>query len=157
MYDFIYYQARDVMTTSLVTIDETTSIKEAADLLAEHDFNCLPVVDEAGRLIGMVTKLDVLKSFRFTDKLKIPPYNVIMIRDVSEVMTRDIAVVEPETPLTRVLEDMIDHRFKGLPVVEGEVLVGIVSREDVLEALRRSARGLPPDRLVVAAEACMEA
>jgi CBS domain-containing protein len=65
---------------------------------------------------------------------------------VSSVMRRDLAVVQPRTPLTRVLEKMVDTRNKSFPVVDphGERLVGVVSREDVMRALRRATGGAAP-------------
>jgi CBS domain-containing protein len=56
-------------------------------------------------------------------------------------MTRDVATVTPRMPLTRLLQRMLDTRNKSFPVVDGARLVGVVAREDVLQALRRAAAG----------------
>ncbi len=147
MYDFIYYQVRDVMVSNPVTVTRDTLLSEAEAIFARNDFNGLPVVDESGRLAGIVTKLDILKAFVFTGKLKVPPYDAIMAQKVSRVMTENLRSVEAETPLTRVLNKMIETGHKSFPVVQGEMVVGIVAREDVLKALRWAAEGQPPARL----------
>lgn len=106
-----------------------------------RDFNSLPVVGPGGELRGVVTKLDLLKAFRFTDDHMFPPYEEIMARPVHEVMVSDVSTVTPRTPLTRVLETLVRLRTKSLPVVEDGVVVGMIAREDVLQALRRAVGG----------------
>ena len=146
MYDFIYYQVRDVMTSRPVTVTKDVTLSYVETVLEEHDFNGLPVVDESHKIIGMMTKLDLLKSFAFTEKSKIPHYDVIMGASISQVMTKEPHVVSPETPLTRVLHHMIETGHKSFPVVENDRLVGIVAREDIIRALRQAAQGQGPDR-----------
>jgi CBS domain-containing protein len=140
MYEFLDYRVCDAMTVNAVTVKESTTLAEAEALFEEHDFNALPVVD-GKRLLGVVTKLDLLKAFRFTDESMFPPYEQIMARPVSHVMTRDVVTVNPRTPLTRVLEKMVDLRTKSLPVTAGDELVGVIAREDLLRALRRAVSG----------------
>ena len=141
MYEFIYYQVRDVMTSDPIAVDKHVTLSEVEAIFEEHDFNGLPVVDENHRLIGMMTKLDLLKAFAFTEKSKIPHYDVMMDQEISQVMTKDPRVVYPETPLTRVLQDMIDTGHKSFPVVEDDRVTGIVAREDIIRALRQAAQG----------------
>lgn len=148
MYEFVHYQVRDVMTPGPVTVAPETTLLEAQAVFDKNDFNGLPVVDKAEGLLGMVTKLDLLKAFMFKMDAIIPHYDEIISRPVSSVMTRDLIHVDPDTPLTRVLEKMAIKGFKSLPVVEENRVVGMVSREDVLRALRRAAQGLPPERMV---------
>ena len=147
MYDFIHYQARDVMTSNPVTVTKNATIEEAEAIFEENDFNGLPVIDENGALIGMVTKLDLLKAFVFTETFKVPAYGQIISRPISTVMTEEIDFVDPERPLTRVLNRMIRSKYKSLPVVEDGKVVGMIAREDVLRALRRAAKGQLPARL----------
>jgi CBS domain-containing protein len=145
MYEFAFYRVEDVMTTHPMTVYGDVSRSEAEAIFEEHDFNGLPVVEQDGRLLGMVTKLDLLKAFIFTDKTVIPPYPTLMNPRVTQVMTRASEMVRTDTPLTRVLQKMVETRHKSFPVVESDRLVGIVAREDVLRALRRAALGrLPP-------------
>jgi CBS domain-containing protein len=146
MYEFTHYEVRDVMTSRVVTIGAETSLGEVESIFETHDFNGLPVVDDARHLLGMVTKLDVLKAFAFSKGQMVPRYDEIMKSRATLGMSECPRVVSPETPLTRVLQDMVDTRHKSFPVTDGNRLVGIVAREDILGALRASALGLLPDR-----------
>lgn len=146
MYEFVYYQVRDVMTLNPMTVGEDVSIAYAEKIFEEHDFNGLPVVDGENRLVGMVTKLDLMKAFAFIKRIKTPHYDTIMSQGVSQMMARNPHVFTPDTPLTRVLHKMIETGHKSFPVVDDDRVVGIVAREDVLKALRRASTGVPPDR-----------
>jgi CBS domain-containing protein len=106
------------------------------------------VVESDGRLVGMVTKLDVLKAFVFTSETLLPRYQDIMSRSIESVMTVSPHLVEPKLPLTGVITLMLETRHKSFPVVSDGRLVGVIAREDLLRALRHSAQGKPPDRLL---------
>ncbi|MBI2963536.1 MAG: CBS domain-containing protein [Deltaproteobacteria bacterium] len=140
MHRFLELHVEDFMTRSVVTISPAATIAEAQRLFVEHDFNCLPVVRD-GKLVGVLTKLDLLKAFRFRMTHVVPPYASIVAEPVRTVMTEDPATVRPDAPLTRVLEKMVNTRFRSFPVVLGDELVGIISREDVMRGLLSVARG----------------
>lgn len=144
MYEFLEYRACDAMTSEPVTIAPQTTLGEAEAIFEKHDFNALPVVGPSRELLGLVTKLDLLKAFRFTEDHMFPPYEEIMQRAAESVMSRDVATVAPRTPLTRVLQKMLDTRNKSFPVVRGDELEGVIAREDVLAALRRAVQGERP-------------
>ncbi len=149
MYEFIYYQVRDVMQPDPITVGPEVSLALVAAAFEKYDFNGIPVVDREQRLLGMITKLDLLKAFVFRGDQKVPPYETIMTQEVSEVMTRDPQVFFPESPLTRVLQKMVQTWHKSFPVVVANLLVGIVTREDILRALQRAARcELPSHKLL---------
>ena len=148
MYEFMYYQVRDVMTSDPIAVDKHVTLSDVEAIFEVHDFNGLPVVDKSHRLIGLISKLDLLKAFAFTEKSKIPHYNAIMDQKISKVMTKDPRVVYPETPLTRVLQHMIDTRHKSFTVVENDCVVGIVAREDIIRALRKAGQAEIPARLI---------
>ena len=90
--------------------------------------------------MGIVSKFDHLSSFIFTPAHMMPRYDDLMKRTVGDVMTSDFIYVGEHTRLTRVLQLMVDHRLRSMPVIDGEqTLVGMISRADVLRALQRSA------------------
>jgi CBS domain-containing protein len=145
MYEFLRYRVRHAMTVAPVTVSPGARLHEVEALFERHQFNTLPIVDEARRLIAIVTKLDLLKAFVFTPESIVPHYDEIMQRPVEEVMTREPVTVEPELPLTHVLDLMVTTRDKSFPVVQDGRVIGIIAREDVLGALRRAASGKGPE------------
>ena len=144
MYEFLEYRVRDAMTLAPVTIAPETSLEEAERRFEDHDFNCLPVVDQDGRLVGVLTKLDVLQAFAFDTSRILPPYDDIMRQAASLFMTPSPITFDSDTPLTRVLETMLKTRCKSFPVVDGGRLTGVIAREDVLRALRCAVAGRRP-------------
>jgi CBS domain-containing protein len=146
MYEFLKYEVRDAMTADPIAIGPHTRLREAEQLFERHQFNGLPVVDDQRHLIGILTKLDLLKAFSFDAQAMIPPYNAIMEQIAAAVMTSNPVRVEPNLPLSRLLQKLVDTGAKSLPVVENGRLVGIISRKDVMKALRRAAvdREIPP-------------
>ncbi len=144
MYEFLEYRVKDVMTREAITIGPQTPLEEAQAIFEEHDFDALPVLDREGRLVGVLAKLDLCRAFGFSSESKIPRYQEILARPAESVMTRSPVEVDPEMRLTRVLEMMIDTRYKSFPVAEDGRLAGVIAREDVLRAVRRAAAGQLP-------------
>jgi len=144
MYEFLDYLVSDVMSKP-TTVGPDATLAEVEQILEQTGFNGLPVV-RGDELIGFVTSLDLLQAFGFTPDAILPPYDEIMRRPVSDVMSKHPAVVQPTMHLTRVLQKMVDTRNKSFPVVDpkGNRLVGMIAREDVMQALRRAAAGERP-------------
>jgi CBS domain-containing protein len=138
MYEFLQYHVVDFMSRNGVVVGRHTPLEEAERLFARHDFNMIPVVD-GSRLVGVLTKLDFLKAFAFGKGRLLPHYTEILRHEVESVMTTDPITVSSDTPLTRVLEKIVETRYRSFPVVDGGVLVGVISREDVVTALRKAA------------------
>lgn len=138
MYEFLRYTVKDAMTTSPITVSSSTALQELEDIFEAHDFNGVPVVDEDNLLLGMMTKFDLLKAFIFTPDAVVPHYAQIMEQPVETVMTVNPETVMPDLPLSRLLQQLVARQVKSFPVVEKGVLVGIISREDVLRALQRA-------------------
>ena len=104
------------------------------------DFNTYPV-EEDGQIVGIVTKFDMLKCFAFTPNRMLPRYADLMNRTVADVMTSEFIYVRPDTKLTRVLQLMVVHRIRSVPVIGGDSrLAGIIAREDILKALAVAAQ-----------------
>jgi CBS domain-containing protein/uncharacterized protein (DUF2267 family) len=138
MFEFLEYRADDFMTFPVVTIDSRTTLAKAQEIFDENEFNCIPVVEE-GRLVGVLTKLDLLKAFGFERRSDVQSYPQMLRQQVSAVMTREPTTVRSHTPLTAVIRMMADTRFKSFPVMMGEEVVGIISRKDVVRALKCAA------------------
>ena len=138
MYRFLEQTAGHYMTRNVTTVGRDLTIREANDMFERDDFNSYPV-QEDGQVVGIVTKFDLLKCFAFTQSQILPRYSELMKRTVGDVMTSDFIYVRPETRLTRVLQLMVEHRLRSIPVIDGDKLAGIIAREDILKALAETA------------------
>jgi CBS domain-containing protein len=128
------------MTRDVKTVTRELAVREVNDMFERDDFNSYPV-EEDGQMVGIVTKFDLLKCFAFTPNQMVPRYADLMNRTVADVMTSDFIYVRSDTRLTRVLQLMVQHRIRSIPVIDADHrLAGIVSRKDVLKALAVTAR-----------------
>lgn len=145
-------KARDIMTKDVVTVTPDTDITQAAKLLLDNHFNGLPVVDDKGRLIGIICQDDLIVQqkrlplpslFTFFDGL-IPltsykslekEVDKIIASRVSQAMTPDPLTIGPEASLEDIATLMVNNNIHTLPVLEGGRLVGIIGKEDVLRTL----------------------
>jgi CBS domain-containing protein len=138
LYKFLEQTAADYMTREPKTVSRDVTMAELCERFDKEDFNTYPVVDGA-QVVGMVSKFDLLSCFVFTPARMLPRYEDLMQKTTADVMTAEFIYAVPETRLTRVLELMVGHRLRSIPVLEGERLAGIISREDVMRALRDCA------------------
>jgi CBS domain-containing protein len=135
--NFIDQVVEDYMTRNVRTIRRDLTLRELDGLFEKDDFNTYPV-EENGQVVGLVSKFDHLACFVFTPAHMMPRYDDLMRRTVADIMISEFVYVAPDTRLTRVLQLMVDHRIRSLPVIDsGQRLAGIISREDVMRALRR--------------------
>ena len=137
MRGFIGLTVSDAMTRPVTTLAPDATVGDLEDLFERYDYNSFPVVDN-GRLVGIVTKFDFLRNFIFTTESVLPHYDDLMQRQIGTIMRREVTTVAADTPLTRVLQMMVDLSSKSFPVVSDGRVIGIISREDIIRALRRS-------------------
>ena len=138
-------RASDVMTRSVVTINQRASTAEAVELMVARAVSGLPVLDDHGGLVGILTAGDLVRRARLSDELRIGwwkkalfgPWHIAREyvrchnRSVGSVMTREILCIEEDTPLARVAATFEEGQVKRLPVVKEGKVVGIVSRSDL--------------------------
>jgi CBS-domain-containing membrane protein len=137
LYSFLEQIVADCMTRDVKTVTRSVTLRELGDLFEKDDFNAYPV-DENAQVLGVVSKFDYLSCFVFTPAHMMPRYDDLMKRTVADVMTSEFIYVGGDTKLTRVLQLMVDHRLRSMPVIDGDQrLVGMISREDVMRALQR--------------------
>lgn len=128
----------DWMTEGVLAVETFDSIAIARQLMAKHRVNQLPVLDD-GNLVGIVTDRDIRDAYptslmidrteeidRFAEKVT-----------VEAVMTHDVFIVRPETPLMTAVGLLRRHRIGSLPVVKNKNLVGIITRSDILDFVLR--------------------
>ena len=143
MYEFLQETVPDFMTRTVRSVTPETTVADLYRLFAADGFEAYPVVRD-DTLVGMVSKLDALKPFAFTEDQLVPHYKDGMATTVDEIMSAGVVAVESETHLQRVLELMIKHRIKSLPVVdEWKNLLGIIAREDIMRAMALSVLQYP--------------
>ncbi|MFZ2100032.1 MAG: CBS domain-containing protein [Oricola sp.] len=142
-------QAKDIMTTTVVTVRPDASIAEIAHLLLERRISAVPVVDSAGRLLGIVSEGDLMRrpesgtgrhpswwlSLIASPDERAMAYVKAHGRHARDAMTRDVISVSEEASLEDVAELLEKHRIKRVPVLRDSKLCGIVSRADLLHGL----------------------
>jgi CBS-domain-containing membrane protein len=139
MLRFLEAAAGEYMTRTVKTVTRDTTMRELQEMFENVDFNAFPVC-ENGDTVGLVSKFDFLKRFAFTPARMVPGYDELMAQTVADVMTPEFIYVDAATKLTRVLQLMVVHRMKSIPVLNADQrLVGIIAREDVMRSLARDA------------------
>jgi CBS domain-containing protein len=140
MYGFVECTAKQFMTRSVITVSRQTTMRELAALFERHDFNAFPVMED-GKLVGIISKFDFLRAFAFTTSQVVPHYNELMSLPAAEVMTEAVVHIDPKSPLTRVLQLMVNVKTRSFPVVSADgQLQGVISREDVMRALKETTQ-----------------
>ena len=141
MYQFLEQTVAGHMTRTVTTVTRGLGMRELGSMFGRDDFNAYPVEDD-GQMVGLVTKFDFLKCFAFTPIQLVPRYDDLMKRTVADVMTSEFIYVRSDTRLTRVLQLMVEHRFRSFPVIDSvHRLEGMIARGDILRALETCAGG----------------
>lgn len=138
-----------VMSKPVITVAPDAPVKEAAQLLVEHAISALPVVDQTGELVGIVSEADLIpletRPDPRTQATPIPPTAGSAPRRVADVMTRKVITISTDSELSQAARLMIDADVKRLPVMEGRRVVGIVSRRDLVKVIARSDEDVEAD------------
>ncbi|MFP4347631.1 MAG: CBS domain-containing protein [Thermodesulfobacteriota bacterium] len=145
-------KVKEIMTREVLTVTPDTEITQATKLLIDNRINGLPVVDEEGKIKGILCQSDLIAQqkklplpsfFTFLDGF-IPMTSMkqlekqiqkVSATTVAQAMTPNPVTVDPETSINNVAALMVDKNYHTLPVVEGGKLVGIVGKEDILRTL----------------------
>ena len=132
-------QVRDLMSRPVRTLERNDMLSIADSVMRNERIRHLPILDDAGRLVGIVSQRDL-----FLNALVRALGHGSMARDrslrsivVKEVMTEDVVTTTPETPITAAAQMMVDRKIGCLPVVEGNTLVGILSESDIVSSVAR--------------------
>ncbi len=151
---------RDVMSKDPITLKPTATLREAAITLADESVGGCPVVDDDGRIIGMLSEVDILDALKTQHKelrMLMPPeitfgisfveiikerealaaFKEVESRLVKDIMTKEVHAVGPNDSVERAIRLMVQHKIHRIPVVQGDRLVGILTRGDVLRGFFR--------------------
>lgn len=157
-------RARDVMSTSVISVTPDTSVSDVAGLLLEHRISAVPVVDNAGNIVGILSEGDLLRRSEVGTARKWSNWlQMVLDRNMtdadfvkthgtlaSDVMSSDVVTVGPDEELVDIAALLERRGIKRVPVVDNGRLVGIVSRANLLHGL--VARGVPKTAEVVTDE-----
>jgi CBS domain-containing protein len=141
--------AKDVMTTAILTVTPETDVGEIARTMLDAHISAIPVIAADGSLVGIVSEGDLIHRAEAETRRR-PSWWLRLLatpeepaerylrefgRRASDVMTRDVITVEPDTPLTEIAAMLEKYHIKRVPVLEGDRLVGIVSRANLLRGV----------------------
>src|SRR4051812_32007867 len=152
-----HMRAHQIMTRSVITIAPGATILEAAKTMLQHRVSGLPVVDAAGKLVGIVSEGDFIRRSEIGTQRKRGRWLKFLLgagaaatdyvhehgRKVSEVMTSEPITVTEDATLEEIVNAMETNGVKRLPVMKGDKLVGIVSRANLLQAVAGPPRAKP--------------
>ena len=113
-------------SSNVYTVGPDRSLREAVDLLAEHNIGALIVVDEPGRPIGIISERDIIREAAQSE--------TVFAQPVSRVMTKDLITASPEDDLETVLQTMTANHCRHLPIMDRERLIAVLSIGDVVKA-----------------------
>jgi CBS domain-containing protein len=151
-------KASDIMTRRIISVHPEDSILQAARLMLQNRISGLPVVDDQGKLVGLVSEGDLLRRIETGTQRKRPGWLEFLVgpgelaqeyvrssgRKIEEVMTRELYTVSEEAPLGEIVQMMERRRIKRVPVLRDGKLVGIVSRGNLLHAFATVAHEVKP-------------
>lgn len=120
--------ARDIMTDTVIVTRGDAIVTDVIKLLLRWHISGLPVVDDEGNLVGIITEHDLMNFAISGDAAD---------TRVSEVMTTKVEKYSPDTLVVEVINSFASHRIRRVPVVENGKVVGIISRRDILREMDR--------------------
>ncbi|SCB51322.1 CBS domain-containing protein [Rhizobium lusitanum] len=140
-------QAKDIMTRNVITATPRMNVRNAALLMRANDISGLPIIDDDGKVCGMLTEGDLMRRFgnncasavngtlKHEDQHGLNAYIQMYGWSVGEAMSHDVISVTPDTDVGRIGGLMLSHKIKRVPVINDHRLVGIVSRSDLLNLI----------------------
>jgi CBS domain-containing protein len=149
-------KARDVMISPVITVKPYSSVREVAKIFLERRISAVPVVDDQGKLVGIVSEGDLMhraeagterrRSWWLRgltgDETLAAEYAKAHAHKVSDVMTRNVITALPDTPLHEIAVLLEKNSIKRVPIVKDGALIGIVSRANLLQAVASARKEL---------------
>jgi CBS domain-containing protein len=125
------------MSSPAIVAHEAMPLPDARQRLKQRRIRRLPVVDAAGRLIGIVTEGDVnrVSDSHVTDVRDYNLYHRVADLPIGEIMTREVVKVAPDTSIMEVARLMLEHKISGVPVVENDQVVGVITESDLFRLI----------------------
>lgn len=123
-------KAKDIMQTNLITINKEANIAEVINILAKNKITGLPVTDENMKMLGIISEKDVLTMAYHT----IMETENVSSKDkkVADLMVADVVSFRPDDNLADICQCFINNPFRRVPIVDNGLLVGLISRKDII-------------------------
>jgi CBS domain-containing protein len=145
-------QARHIMTTQVITISPQASVSDLANLLKKERISGVPVIDDAGKLVGVATQSDLIDRARKYDLphvltildahifLETPSHfkkklEKLLASSVIDIMSTETVTISPDLPMDEIASLMAQKKVHTLPLMEDNKLVGIIGKIDIVRAL----------------------
>jgi tRNA nucleotidyltransferase (CCA-adding enzyme) len=128
------YHAREIMSSPVITLAPELSLQEAADVLTRYNINAAPVVEE-GKLTGILSRLVIDKGV----------YHRLEQAQVRDFMSTECSTVSPDATLAEIQDLLVDRQQRLVPVMEGDGVVGVVTRKDLLNVMLKDATRPPAE------------
>lgn len=159
-------QVREIMSSPAITVSPTTGIREVAHTMRENIISGVPVVDDSGKLLGVITEMDLIARNapihepRYIAVLSaVIPVSIEEYRQYKEqlrqalainaedLMQDDVETIRPDAPVEEALEAMLNPEVTMLPVIEDARVIGVVTRTDLVRLIEtlEAAPDEPPD------------
>jgi CBS-domain-containing membrane protein len=149
-------QARDVMVSPVITVKQSSTVREVAETFLKHRISGAPVVDDQGKVVGVVSEGDLMHRAETGTERKRSWWLLSLTADqtlatdyvkahscrVADIMSRHVITAAPDTPVRDIAEILEKSAVKRLPIMENGQLVGIVSRANLVQAVASSRTGL---------------
>jgi CBS domain-containing protein len=150
-------RAHQIMTRPVISVTPETTIADAANTMLQKHVSGLPVVDAAGKLVGIISEGDFIRRSEIGTQRKRGRFLKFILgpgqqaadfvrehgRKIAEIMTPEPLTIGEDTPLEEIVRLMEKNNVKRLPVTRGDKIVGIVSRANLLQAVASLAREIP--------------
>jgi CBS domain-containing protein len=118
------HEIRTIMSTDVVSVKRDTPVREVIELLVAHDVTGLPVVDDNGTLVGIVTEKDIMGLLADGQNIS---------GRAEDYMTREVVCFDEEDDLIAVCECLVANHFRRVPILRWGKLAGIISRRDLIK------------------------
>ena len=131
-------QAKDLMSSPAISIKPDVTCKKARNIISRYNLNALLVTEEINgteRLCGYITRQVIEKAL----------YHKLDQVQVQDYMTTEVATVQPDADLIEIQKKIIDNKQRILPVVDGDIIAGVITRTDLLNILVRRSQTLPDE------------
>jgi CBS domain-containing protein len=129
----------DLMSKPVVTVTPETGLDELTRLMEAYDYNAFPVVNSAGALQGLVSRLDLFRLYLLPYQRFIPALEETWVSSVGAIMSRGVVALYPVEPALKAITLMVEHRIRTIPIVTdttaGTIVVGVVTRQSLAPAL----------------------